>query len=123
MSTPEKKNGNAPPTNAPASVRGFIIFKRSLNCDTSILGLTCEYRYDVSSDNAASAAEPIANPFPIAAVVFPTESSLSVIFLTSGSSLAISLIPPALSAMGPYVSTDTVVETNESIPMAAIVTP
>ena len=28
------------------------------------------------------AADPIAKPFPIAAVVFPTESSLSVIALT-----------------------------------------
>ena len=48
-----------------------------------------------------SAALPIANPFPIAAVVFPAASSPSVIYLTSGPSDAISAIPPALSLMGP----------------------
>ena len=47
------------------------------------------------------AADPMANPLPIAAVVLPTESSLSVIFLTSGSKFDISAIPPALSEIGP----------------------
>ena len=32
--------------------------------------------------NATKVALPIANPFPIAAVVFPAESSASVLFLT-----------------------------------------
>ncbi len=50
---------------------------------------------------AVRAAEPIANPLPIAAVVFPIESSLSVIFLIFGPALDISAIPPALSAIGP----------------------
>ena len=53
------------------------------------------------STKAVSAAEPIANPFPIAAVVFPTASYLSVRSLTIGSSPVISAIPPALSAIGP----------------------
>ena len=53
------------------------------------------------SESAASEAEPIANPLPIAAVVLPTESSLSVISRTSGSSSDISAIPPALSEIGP----------------------
>ena len=43
----------------------------------------------------------IANPFPIAAVVLPTESNLSVTSLTSLGKDAISAIPPALSATGP----------------------
>ena len=51
------------------------------------------------------AAEPIAKPLPIAAVVFPTASSLSVRSLTSLGSSAISAMPPALSAIGPYAST------------------
>jgi len=48
-----------------------------------------------------SAAEPIANPFPIAAVVFPTASNLSVLSRTSAGNSAISAIPPALSEIGP----------------------
>ena len=47
------------------------------------------------------AAEPIAKPLPIAAVVLPTESSLSVISRTSSSSSLISAMPPALSEIGP----------------------
>ena len=42
---------------------------------------------------------------------------------TPGSSSDISAIPPALSEIGPYVSTETVVLTNESIPIAAIEIP
>ena len=64
---------------------------------------TCEYVANNAS--AVSAADPIANPFPIAAVVFPTASSLSVIFLTLSGSSDISAMPPALSDTGPYAST------------------
>ena len=46
-------------------------------------------------------AEPIANPFPVAAVVLPRASSVSVVSLTLASRSAISAIPPALSAIGP----------------------
>jgi len=53
-----------------------------------------------SAARAVNAAEPIANPFPIAAVVFPRESNPSVIFRTSGPRPDISEIPPALSAIG-----------------------
>ena len=75
------------------------------------------------SDTVANAAEPMANPLPIAAVVLPTESSLSVITLTSGSRWQDSASPPALSAIGPKASMETVVPTNESIPSAAIAIP
>ena len=51
--------------------------------------------------NAVKAAEPMANPLPIAAVVFPTASNLSVFSRTPGSRPLISAIPPALSAIGP----------------------
>ena len=47
------------------------------------------------------AADPIANPFPTAAVVFPAESRASVISLMEDPNSAISEIPPALSEMGP----------------------
>ena len=49
----------------------------------------------------SSAAAPIANPFPIAAVVLPSSSSEWVMFLVSSPRPAISAIPPALSAIGP----------------------
>ena len=50
---------------------------------------------------AVSAAEPMAKPLPMAAVVLPTASSVSVRSRTSAGSSAISAMPPALSAMGP----------------------
>ena len=57
--------------------------------------------YETKSASAVSAALPMANPLPIAAVVLPTASSLSVIFRTLEGSLDISAMPPALSAIGP----------------------
>ena len=50
------------------------------------------------------AADAIANPFPVAAVVLPTESKISVLSLTIGSCSLISAIPPALSEIGPKAS-------------------
>ena len=46
----------------------------------------------------------MAKPLPTAAVVFPTESKISVRSRTSGSSSLISATPPALSAIGPKAS-------------------
>ena len=48
-----------------------------------------------------SAAEPMAKPLPVAAVVLPSESSMSVRSRTCGSWCVISALPPALSAIGP----------------------
>ena len=76
-----------------------------------------------NSAKAVNAAEPIANPFPIAAVVLPTASSLSVLCLTSFGSSDISAIPPALSDIGPYASTANWIPVLESIPTAAIAMP
>lgn len=50
---------------------------------------------------ATRAAEPIANPLPIAAVVFPAASKESVIYLIFSPISHISTIPPALSDTGP----------------------
>ena len=83
--------------------------------------IVCEN--DVNKARAVSAAEPIANPLPIAAVVLPTESSLSVISRTSSGRPLISAIPPALSAIGPYASTATVMPVVDSIPTAASAIP
>ena len=106
----ENKNGNIPPINIPATTWGFV---------TSIEVNFTAWVYDANNANAVKAAEPIANPLPIAAVVLPTASSLSVIFLTSWGNSHISAIPPALSAIGPYASTAIVIPQVESIPIAA----
>ena len=78
--------------NIPATTSGLV---------TSICFKPTTAVYDANNANAVNAALPIANPFPIAAVVLPTESNLSVIFLTSSGNSHISAIPPALSAIGP----------------------
>ena len=57
--------------------------------------------YEAKSASPVRAAEPMANPFPVAAVVFPNESSASVRLRTSSPSPLISALPPALSAIGP----------------------
>ena len=88
----EKTNGNIPPTKRPAIILG---------CETSIATTPAVFINAANNAKAVRAAEAIANPFPIAAVVFPTASNLSVLSLTSGSSSAISAIPPALSEIGP----------------------
>jgi hypothetical protein len=67
-------------------------------------------------------ADAMARPFPVAAVVFPRASSLSVRERTSGGSCAISAIPPALSATGPYASVARVIPSVERRPTAAIAT-
>lgn len=51
--------------------------------------------------NPTRVAEPIAKPFPIAAVVLPAESKISVLYRTLEGNSAISAIPPALSLTGP----------------------
>lgn len=68
-------------------------------------------------------ADPIANPFPVAAVVLPSASRVSVVSLTLSSRSAISAIPPALSAMGPYASVARVIPRVDSIPTAAMAIP
>ena len=64
----------------------------------------------------AKAAEPMAKPLPMAAVVLPTASSLSVIARTFSGRWQDSARPPALSAMGPKASMDTVAPTKASMP-------
>ena len=72
---------------------------------------------------AVRAADPTANPFATAAVVLPRESKASVTSLTSGPNSAISAMPPALSAIGPYASTETTTPRVASIPIAATAIP
>ncbi len=92
MTSDEKKNASIAPIINPDITSGFA---------TSI---TLKPAFLINALNRAIdviAADPIANPFSIAAVVFPTESNLSVISRTLLSNPLISAIPPALSAIGP----------------------
>ncbi len=84
--------GSIPPIKRPTITRGLFM---------SITESPTDVAYAAKRARAVRAAEPIARPLPMAAVVLPTASSLSVIFLTSGGMWLISAIPPALSAMGP----------------------
>ena len=70
-------------------------------CETSILLTLATCIKAENKANAVKAAEAIAKPFPIAAVVLPTASKVSVRSLTSLGNSAISAIPPALSEIGP----------------------
>ena len=60
--------------------------------------------YAAKRASAVSAADAIAKPFPVAAVVLPTESKISVLSRTSFGNSLISATPPALSDMGPKAS-------------------
>ena len=75
------------------------------------------------SESETKAADPIANPFPIAAVVLPAASSPSVLSLTYSPISAISAIPPALSLIGPYPSIARLSGRLDNIPKAAKLTP
>jgi multisubunit Na+/H+ antiporter MnhC subunit len=59
------------------------------------------WRKPPNKDKETKAADPIAKPFPIAAVVLPAASRASVLSLTYSPISAISEIPPALSLIGP----------------------
>ena len=80
-------------------------------------------KYPPNNDNDTKAADPIANPFPIAAVVLPAASKPSVRSLTYSPISAISAIPPALSEIGPYPSIAKLNGKLDNIPKAAKETP
>ena len=88
----ENKNGSIAPMNSPTITSGsskliWFNFAETAN--------------DANNASAVRAADQMANPLPIAAVVLPTESRVSVISLTLSGSSDISAIPPALSETGP----------------------
>ncbi len=72
---------------------------------------------------ATKHADEIAYPFPIAAVVLPAASKLSVVSLTWGGKFDIVAIPPALSEIGPYASMDREIVILDKIPKAVRQTP
>ncbi len=97
----------------------------SVTSMTSVMPLACSQVVLKAAKRAraVSAAEPMAKPFPMAAVVLPTASSLSVRWRTSAGNSLISAMPPALSEMGPYASTASWMPVLESIPTAAMAMP
>lgn len=104
-----KRYGSIEPHINPENSSGFRIFTMNKSVEVA------------KAPNRASEtkhADPMANPLPIAAVVFPAASRISVFSLAVSSSV-ISAIPPALSAIGPYPSIVNPIERVESIPNAA----
>ncbi len=65
----------------------------------------------------------MAKPFPVAAVVLPTASRISVFSRTSFGNSLISAMPPALSAIGPKASMANCIAVVAIIPAAAMATP
>src|SRR5690606_24168267 len=110
----ENTKGSMPPINKPAMTFDF---------DTSIVLRLAVVINAPNNASAVSAADAIAKPLPIAAVVFPTASSLSVRPRTYLGRPDISAMPPALSEIGPYASTASLIPRLESIPTAAIAIP
>ena len=65
----ENKKGSIPPKNKPAITVGLAT--------SIVVNSSCSHKA-ANNANAVNAAEPIAKPLPIAAVVLPTASNLSV---------------------------------------------
>lgn len=91
----EKTYGNMAPIKRPANTSGLV---KDISLPPSRSALC---RKPPNNERDTRAADPMANPFPIAAVVLPAASRPSVLYLTSSPISAISAIPPALSEMGP----------------------
>jgi ABC-type spermidine/putrescine transport system permease subunit I len=72
----EKRKGSMPPTKTPAITSGL---------EMSIPVMLACLAKAANSASAVMAAEPMAKPLPMAAVVLPTASSLSVRSRTAGS--------------------------------------
>ena len=110
----EKITGIMPPINKAASTSALKIF---------IPSIPVKVTYAANRASAVSAADAIANPFPVAAVVFPTESKMSVLSLTSFGNSLISATPPALSEIGPNASIANCIAVVAIIADAEIATP
>jgi len=79
----EKAYGSIAPIKSPPNTSGLIISTDAIGWILSEeLALV---KNAPKSDKLTKAALPIANPFPIAAVVFPAASNASVLYLTYGS--------------------------------------
>ena len=114
MASAENTTGIMPPMNNAASTGALKILIPSIPVNVT---------YAAKSASAVNAADAIANPLPTAAVVFPTESRISVLPRTSSGNSDISATPPALSAIGPKASIANCIAVVAIIAEAAIATP
>ena len=110
----ENTTGTIPPTKSIANTGALKILIPSIPVNVT---------YAANKARDVKAAEAIAKPFPVAAVVFPTESKISVLSLTIGSCSLISAIPPALSDIGPKASIANCIAVVAIIADADIATP
>lgn len=113
----EKTYGIIAPINKPAKISGFV---KEISFPPSSSALC---KNPPNNDKETRAALPIANPLPMAAVVFPAASRPSVLSLTYSPISAIYAIPPALSEIGPYPSIARLNGRLDNIPKAANDTP
>ena len=95
------KKGRIPPSSRPITTTGSVTTMSSGSIPAASRFWSTAWVNAENRARAVRAAEPMAKPLPMAAVVLPRASRPSVIFRTSGPSSAISEIPPALSATGP----------------------
>ena len=114
MANAENTTGTIPPINNIERTGALKIFMPSIPVKVT---------YAANKANDVKAAEAIANPLPVAAVVFPTESRISVLSLTIGSCSLISAIPPALSEIGPKASIASCIAVVAIIALAESATP
>mmetsp|Transcript_23860 Transcript_23860/g.49655 ORF Transcript_23860/g.49655 Transcript_23860/m.49655 type:complete len:274 (+) Transcript_23860:277-1098(+) len=87
-----KRKGSMAPKRAP---------ERTMGSEMSAAETPADSLKAESREREVRTADPMANPFPVAAVVFPRASRASVVSRTRSSRSAISAMPPALSATGP----------------------
>src|SRR5918996_1539237 len=130
MARPENRNGTAPPINSPMNTWGsatliWMVPKMpsDVSCRFSMTPTGSSSVADVSMKlanraTAAMTAEPMAKPLVTALVVLPTASRPTITRSASPSnSPDISAMPAALSATGPYVSSETTTPVVASMPM------
>ena len=98
MANAENRNGSMAPNRRPTTTVGW---PRLMSKPVILSAVRALISKALNNARAVSAADPMANPLPIAAVVLPVASRASVRLRTSGSRPAISARPPALSATGP----------------------
>src|SRR5690349_6345654 len=119
MARAENQNTSIAPSRPPTNTSG-------LEMSTAASGepsAATSSRKAEKSRNAASAAEPMAYPLVRAFVVLPTASRRSVRLRMSSGWWDISMIPPALSVIGPNVSIARMYAAVPSMPMVATAVP
>src|SRR2546429_3670374 len=119
IASAENQNTSMAPSSPPTNTSGLEISTEASGEPSA----ATSSRYAENSRNAASAADPMAYPLVSALVVLPTASSRSVRRRMSSGWCDISMMPPALSVMGPNVSMARMYAAVPSIPIVATAVP